>query len=40
MAVIPVSDELWQELNKLKEHGDTFEDVLRRELKLPKKSKK
>jgi len=29
---IPVSDEVWRELNSRKNPGDSFDDVLRREL--------
>lgn len=39
MAVVPVSDELWEYLNKKKKRGESFEDVLRREINLPKKKK-
>lgn len=31
---IPVSDEVWRELNSRKNPGDSFDDVLRRELGL------
>jgi len=31
---IPVSDEVWRELNARKNPGDSFDDVLRRELGL------
>jgi len=31
---IPVSDEVWEELNSRKKRGDTFDDVLRRVLEM------
>ena len=32
-TTIQISDELWKELNRLKEKGDTFEGVIKRILK-------
>ena len=29
-----ISDELWEHLNKLKKRGESFQDVLERELKF------
>lgn len=37
-TTIQVSGDLWQELNRRKQPGDTFEDVLRRELGLTNES--
>jgi len=36
-TTIQVSSEVWKELNIRKKKGDTFEDVLRKLLKLNKK---
>jgi len=33
-TTIQISDEVWEELNKRKKKGETFEDVLRKLLKL------
>src|SRR6056297_884084 len=33
-TTVPVSDEVWEALMRLKTRGDTFDDVLRRELGL------
>ena len=33
-TTIPVSDEVWERLMRMKQRGDTFDDVLRRELGL------
>ncbi len=36
MITIQISDEIWKQLNNLKERGETFNDVLERELKKAK----
>lgn len=38
-TLIQVSDLVWVELNRMKNQGETFDDVLRRVLKLEKKEK-
>jgi len=35
-TVIRIGTDLWKHLNKLKEPGDTFDDVIRRQLKNSK----
>lgn len=35
-TTIQISDKLWKELNKRKKRGETFEDVIKRELKIKK----
>ena len=39
-TTIQISDEVWEELNKKKKKGQTFEDVLRSVLKLNKEARK
>jgi len=36
-TTIQISDEVWEELNKKKKKGETFDDVLRIILKLKKR---
>lgn len=33
VTTIQISDELWEELNKKKKKGETFEDVIWKEMK-------
>jgi len=33
MAQIQISDKYWEELNSAKKRGDTFEDVIKRDIK-------
>lgn len=35
-TLIQISDDLWKQLNRQKSPGETFEDVLRRLLKIEK----
>ena len=38
MAMIQISDEMWNELNSDKQYGETFDDVLKRRLKMKNKN--
>ena len=40
VTTIQVSDELWKALIQMKQRGETFEDVLRRKLKIKKEEEK
>lgn len=39
VTTIQVSDELWKKLNDMKEKGESFEDVIIRNLKIKKQEK-